>query len=110
MVSLRTVTGGLIKDVLPGVEGGRGKFSQTSQTVPPHLWECLSVGLGLRASGGERRDGIMQQCRGIARESLRSLYFPIPYNQDLTAALIVPARCCYLASDSGCQTIISCPG
>lgn len=70
----------------------------------------LSAGLWLRDSGGERRDGGKKQCRGIAKELLWILYFPIPYNQDFTAALIVIAHCYCLAPDSGCQTIISCPG
>lgn len=77
----------------------------------PHIsGNLLSVGLWLRASGGERRDRVRKHCREIAKESLWSLCFPNPYNQDLTAALIVIINCCYLASDSGCQTIISCPG
>lgn len=37
-VSLHTTAGSFIKDVLPGVEGGGGKFSQT---VPSHLWESF---------------------------------------------------------------------
>lgn len=32
------------------------------------------------------------------------------YNQNFTAALTVIAGCYYLASDSECETIISCPG
>lgn len=60
----------------------------------PHISRnLLSVGLWLRASGGERRDGVRKHCRGIAKESLWSLYFPIACNQDLTAAFIVIARC-----------------
>lgn len=68
-VSLHTIAGGLIKDVLPGVKRGGGKFSQTSQTVPPHLWEsseCRIVTKSLRRREERQSWETLQgNCKGV---------------------------------------------